>query len=250
MKNIKQKLLSVLFAGVALTSIQVSAQETIKFATEPTYPPFEFVDGNNQMQGFDIDIARALCTEIKAQCSFHNQGFDSIIPTLKMGKYDAAISAMDITQARLKQVNFSTPYYDNSAAFVVTKDSTVDSIEQLKGLHVGVQNGTTHQQYIINEMPDIHTTPYSSYQDAFLDLKNNRIQAVFGDTAVINEFISKDDTVKSMGQSITNVKYFGHGLGIAVAKNKTELLDQLNKALLAIKANGTYQKIYTKYFEK
>lgn len=244
----KKTLLSLCFAALAATSMTASAQTTIKFATEPTYPPFEFVDASNTMQGFDIDLARALCTEMKAECSFHNQGFDSLIPTLKMGKYDAAISAMDITEDRLKQVNFSDSYYDNAAIFVVTKENTVTDVDGLKDQRVGVQNGTTHQGYIADNLPSITSVPYASYQDAFLDLKSGRIQAVFGDTAVISDLVKKDPAVRALGQAVTNPKYFGNGFGIAVAKNKTELLQQLNDALKAVKANGKYQEIYSKYF--
>lgn len=244
----KKTLLSLCFTALAATSMTASAQTKIKFATEPTYPPFEFVDANNVMQGFDIDLARALCAEMQAECTFHNQGFDSLIPTLKMGKYDAAIAAMDITEARLKQVNFSDFYYDNAAIFVVTKDNDVANVEALAGKRVGVQNGTTHQQYITDNLASITSVPYASYQDAFLDLKSGRIQAVFGDTAVISDLVKKDPAVRSLGQAVTNPKYFGNGFGIAVAKSKPELVKQLNEALKTVKASGKYQEIYAKYF--
>lgn len=246
----KKTLLSLCFAAMTMTSVAASAQTEIKFATEPTYPPFEFVDANNQMQGFDIDLARALCEEMQAQCSFHNQGFDSLIPTLKMGKYDAAISAMDITEERLKQVNFSDSYYDNAAIFVVTKENKVANVKGLSGQRIGVQNGTTHQGYIADNLPKITAVPYASYQDAFLDLKSGRIQAVFGDTAVISDLVKQNPDLRSLGQAVTNPKYFGNGFGIAVAKDKQALLQELNKALKAVKDNGKYQAIYTKYFAK
>ncbi len=91
---------------IGLASSQAMAQE-IKFAMEATYAPFEYMDENNQIQGFDVDIANALCKELDATCTFHNQSFDSLIPALKFKRYDAAISAMDITEARQQQVSFS-----------------------------------------------------------------------------------------------------------------------------------------------
>ncbi|WP_318520751.1 arginine ABC transporter substrate-binding protein [Photobacterium leiognathi] len=233
---------------IGLASSQAMAQE-IKFAMEATYAPFEYMDENNQIQGFDVDIANALCKELDATCTFHNQSFDSLIPALKFKRYDAAISAMDITEARQQQVSFSQPYYDNAAGFISIKGKVAD-IDDLKGKRVGVQNGSTHQSYLTDQMPDVTTVPYNSYQDAFIDMQNGRIDAVFGDTAVVAEWLKKDDKLAYVGKPVTNPKYFGNGFGIAVNKNNQELLKQLNTALAKIKQDGQYQVIFDKYFGK
>ncbi|WP_318489081.1 lysine/arginine/ornithine ABC transporter substrate-binding protein [Photobacterium leiognathi] len=233
---------------IGLASSQAMAQE-IKFAMEATYAPFEYMDENNQIQGFDVDIANALCKELDATCTFHNQSFDSLIPALKFKRYDAAISAMDITEARQQQVSFSQPYYDNAADFISIKGKVAD-IDALKGKRVGVQNGSTHQSYLTDQMPDVTTVPYNSYQDAFIDMQNGRIDAVFGDTAVVAEWLKKDDKLAYVGKPVTNPKYFGNGFGIAVNKNNQELLKQLNTALAKIKQDGQYQVIFDKYFGK
>ncbi|MDG2668662.1 transporter substrate-binding domain-containing protein, partial [Vibrio parahaemolyticus] len=122
-KILLTSIIGLISANVAANAV---AQDEIKFAMEATYAPFEYMDENNQIQGFDVDLANALCKEMDAKCSFHNQSFDSLIPALKFKRYDAAISAMDITEARLEQVNFSNAYYDNSAAFVSIKDKVAD----------------------------------------------------------------------------------------------------------------------------
>ncbi len=233
--------------AIAVVSTSAMAQEKIRFAMEATYAPFEYMDKNNQIQGFDVDLANAICAEIKASCTFSNQSFDSLIPALKFKRYDAAISAMDITEERLKQVAFSDPYYDNAAAFV-TSNSTITSTEQLKSKRVGVQNGSTHQSYLIEQTPGVIAVPYSSYQDAFIDMQNGRVDAVFGDTAVVAEWFKQDESLHYVGQPVTNKTYFGNGFGIAVNKDSQDLLKQLNQGLAAVKANGTYQKIYQQYF--
>ncbi len=155
---------------IGLVSASAAAQQEIKFVMEATYAPFEYMDENNQIQGFDVDLANALCKQLEAKCSFHNQAFDSLIPALKFKRYDAAISAMDITEARLEQVNFSNPYYDNSAAFVSLAGKVADQAA-LKGKRVGVQNGSTHQSFLLEQLSDVVAVPYSSYQDAFIDMK-------------------------------------------------------------------------------
>lgn len=234
---------------IGLASFNAAAQEEIKFAMEATYAPFEYMDENNQIQGFDVDLANALCEEMKATCTFHNQAFDSLIPALKFKRYDAAISAMDITEARLQQVNFSDAYYDNSAAFISIEGKVADQAE-LEGKRIGVQNGSTHQSYLLKQLPGVTAVPYSSYQDAFIDMKNGRIDSVFGDTAVVAEWFKKQDNLTYVGDQVTNQEYFGNGFGIAVNKSNPELVAQLNTALAAVKANGEYDKIFNKYFGK
>ena len=233
---------------IGLVSSQAMAQD-IKFAMEATYAPFEYMDENNQIQGFDVDIAKALCKEMDATCTFHNQSFDSLIPALKFKRYDAAISAMDITEARQQQVSFTQPYYDNAAGFISIKGKVAD-VAALKGKRVGVQNGSTHQSYLNDQMPGVTAVPYTSYQDAFIDMKNGRIDSVFGDTAVIAEWLKKDDNLAYVGKPVTNPKYFGSGFGIAVNKGNQELVKQLNTALAKIKQDGQYQVIFDKYFGK
>lgn len=244
-----------LLTALILTSVaaQVTAAEQIKFVTEATYPPFEMMDENNEFQGFDIDIARAVCTELKAECSFANQSFDSLIPSLKFRRYDAAIAAMDVTPARQKQVDFSDVYYENSAVLVAEKGK-YNVVSDLSGKAVGVQNGTSHQAYMTDTYADekVLLLNFPSYQKAFLDLKNGRINGVFADSAVAHDWLTKHSggNYETVGKAVTDAKYFGAGFAIAVRKDNAELLAKLNKGLQTIKANGTYDKIYAKYFAK
>ncbi|WP_299015448.1 lysine/arginine/ornithine ABC transporter substrate-binding protein [uncultured Photobacterium sp.] len=234
---------------IGLVSAQAAAQDEIKFAMEATYAPFEYMDQNNQIQGFDVDLANALCEEINAKCTFHNHPFDSLIPALKFRRYDAVISGVDITDQRKEQVNFTDAYYDNAAAFVAISGK-VASQDKLKGKRIGVQNGSTHQSYLIDQMPGVTTVAYVSAQEAFLDMQNGRIDSVFGDTAVVAEWFKKNDKLTYVGKQVTNAQYFGYGFGIAVNKNNQELVNKLNAALKTVKANGEYQAIFNKYFGK
>ncbi|MEC5341852.1 arginine ABC transporter substrate-binding protein [Brenneria populi] len=234
---------------LAVVSLSAGAADNIRFATEASYPPFEFVDAGNKIQGFDIDLANALCKEMQATCTFSNQAFDSLIPGLKFRRFEAVIAGMDITPERQQQVAFTQPYYDNSALFIAQKNKVAD-IAALKGKRVGVQNGTTHQKYLMDKHNDIITVPYDSYQNAVLDLKNGRLEAVFGDTAVVNEWLKQNDSLAAVGHSVTDKDYFGIGLGIAVRQNNDELLKKFNAALDKIKQDGTYQAIHQKWFQQ
>lgn len=242
----KKLFVAALIGGLSLSA---GAAETIRFATEASYPPFESVDASNQIVGFDIDLANALCKQIQATCTFSNQAFDSLIPGLKFRRFDAVIAGMDITPERQQQVSFTQPYYENSALFIAQKGKLTD-IAALKGKRVGVQNGTTHQKFLLDKHKDITVVPYDSYQNAVLDLKNGRLDAVFGDTAVVNEWLKQNENLASVGDKVTDKDYFGIGLGIAVRQNNDELVKKFNDALNNIKQDGTYQTIYKKWFQQ
>lgn len=232
---------------MASCAIAATAQN-ITFATYPTYPPFEFTNEKGEMIGFDIDIAKAICKSIDAKCQFVNQSFDGIIPSLMKGRggFDAAISAIDITEARSKQVSFTDAYYESSASFIGLKDKM--DIKNAKS--IGVQNGTTYQQYITAEATQFSTKSYANLQDAILDLKNGRVDLLFGDTDVLRNMFEKNPELGFIGERITDKRYFNNGLGIAVNKSNQALVETLNKGIKAIKVNGEYQKIYDKWLNK
>ena len=242
----KKIILAALLAGVSLSA---SAATTLHFATEASYPPFEFIGADNKIQGFDVDLANAICKKIDATCEFSNQSFDSLIPGLKFRRYDVVMAGMDITPDREKQVLFTQPYYDNSALFIAQKGKVAD-IAALKGMRVGVQNGTTHQKFLTDKHPEITMVPYDSYQNAMLDLENGRVSAVFGDAAVGNEWLKRNPKLAAVGAKVTDKDYFGTGLGIAVRQGNTPLQQSLNKGLSEVKADGTYQTIYHKWFQQ
>jgi len=238
----KKLLLTAMLMGSAFAA---NGQE-ITFAMEPSYPPFETTNEKGEIIGFDVDVANAICKEIQATCHFKSQAFDALIPGLKSKRFDASISAIDITEARAKQVSFSNAYYDSSASYVALKGKA----DLASAKTIGVQNGTTFQQYTAAESKQYNAKAYASLQDAILDLKNGRIDIIFGDTAVLADMISKEAEIQFVGDKVTDKKYFGNGLGIAVNKSSKELLESLNKGLEAVKANGEYQKIYDKWMTK
>lgn len=227
-------------------SFYIQAKE-IRFAMEATYPPFEFTNNQNEVMGFDVDLAKALCHELETKCSFHIQSFDSLIAGLKFRRFDAVISGMDITPDREKQVLFSQPYYENSAVFVVKKGQ-YNNLADLTQKRLGIQNGSTHQKFIHDNYPKQATSPYTSIQHAFIDLQNGRVDGVFGDSAVINQWLKITDKYERLGEAVTDVNYFGRGYGIAMNIKNTELQNKLNSALEIIKTNGVYGEIYHRWF--
>lgn len=225
--------------------------QTIRFATEATYPPFEYIDESGQIKGFDIAIAQALCNELKIKCTFSNQPFASLIPSLKLGKFDALISALGITAEREKQVLFTQPYYQPSAVFVA-QTAKHYSLKNISGKTIGVQQGTTFEKYLQNKYENqVSLKTYASIQDAFLDLVSGRVDAVLADTPIATTWLKQKNYQQAysvIDHPIQDAKYFGLGYGIAVNKNSGELLKKLNQALSVIKQNGTYTAITKQYF--
>ncbi|MFM2478069.1 transporter substrate-binding domain-containing protein [Celerinatantimonas sp. MCCC 1A17872] len=222
--------------------------DVIQFATEASYPPFESLNSEKHFVGFDIDLAKALCEQMKAHCVFTDQPFDSLLASIEFGRYDAAISAIDITPKREKRVAFSQPYLLNGAVFVVP-DGQYHSYSQLFSKVIAVQNGTSEQQYLLDRYVrhGAVVVPYTSYQMALNDLVKNKVDSVFVDEAVAALWL-KTHPHYAMLEPITNKDYFGAGLAIAISKDNSHLKQRLNDALAIIRKNGTYKKIYRKYF--
>lgn len=238
--------------GILLMPISHAApKKTIKFATEATYPPFVYMGSSGKMKGFDVEIIEALCQEMNAVCTISNQPWDSLIPSLNLGKYDALFGSMAITPARKNQVDFSHPYYKNSVSFLANKTADFAiSKAGLKHKAIGVEGGSTFDAYLENTYGDlIGVARYPSIQEALMDLRAGRIDAVLGDAPLLEKWAKKDKNHQfELVGDIRNTEYFGAGDGIAVKKGDSHLLHELNKALSVIKANGMYDKIARKYF--
>ena len=155
-----------LVAGALFTAQGAVAGDKIRIATEGAYAPFNTVDASGQLAGFDVDIAKALCAEMKADCEIVAQEWTGMIPALKQRKFDAIIASMSITEERLRAVDFTNPYYSNVLAFLAAKGTDLDtSKEGLDGLVIGAQKATIAGQYLEDNYGDIATVKLYDTQD-------------------------------------------------------------------------------------
>lgn len=248
----KKTAMALLVGAVSLSPfISQAAQKKLIFATEATYPPFVYMNANGTMNGFDADIIEALCNQMHRQCKLVNAPWDSLIPSLQIGRFDSLFGGMGITAQREKVVDFTKPYYENAVTFVIKKGANF-TLENIKGKTIGVQVGTTFDRYLRQKYGNsITIKTYESNMTALMDLKAGRINAVFLDKPVatmwLKQKINEDYTDK---YNIYNKKYFGIGNGIAIKKTNPELVKELNTALTQIKQDGTYQKIVNQWFGK
>ncbi|QRM55702.1 ABC transporter substrate-binding protein [Sinorhizobium sp. BG8] len=236
-----------LFAGVAMAD-----GEKLVIGTEGAYPPFNNLEADGTLTGFDVDIAKALCEEMKVECTFVTQDWDGIIPALIAKKFDAIVASMSITAERKEKVDFSKKYYNTPPAIVVPKDSEITeaTAAALAGKLLGAQSSTTHSNYAEAHMKDSELKLYPTSDEYKLDIANGRIDAVIDDVVVLSEWLKSDDGTccKLLGTLPVDPVINGEGAGIAVRKGETALADRFSAAIAAIRANGKYQEINAKYF--
>lgn len=149
---------------------------------------------------------------------------------------------------REQQVSFSQPYYEGLSAVVVTRKGAYHTFADLKGKKVGLENGTTHQRYLQDKQQAITPVAYDSYLNAFTDLKNNRLEGVFGDVAAIGKWLKNNPDYAIMDERASDPDYYGKGLGIAVRKGNDALLQEINAALDKVKASPEYAQMQEKWF--
>ncbi|WP_024872857.1 ABC transporter substrate-binding protein [Tolumonas lignilytica] len=248
----KKLLLTAIMASLMVTGVQAKEWKQVRVAVEGAYPPFNSVDANGQLHGFDVDITNALCEQMKVKCTIVKQDWDGMIPGLLARKFDAIISTMDITEERKKSIDFSQKYQHVPAHFAAKTGTKIELTPAfMKDKKIAVQRATSMDTYVTDNFPDATIKRYGSYDDAYLDLKSGRVDYVLADTASVMEgLVNKSNGAYSLvGPGLSDKKWFGEGAGVALRKGDTDLKNMFNKAILDIRANGKYKQINDKYFK-
>ena len=244
----------IIAAGTTAAGTASADMKKVTLGTEGAYPPFNWIDENGALQGFDIDIGNALCAAAELDCTWVIQDWDGIIPGLLAKKFDAIVASMSITAERKEVVDFTGKYYTTPAKFVRMKGSGIEiTPEGLAGKAVGVQRATIHANFLEDNYGDTVTIrAYASQEEANLDFGAGRVDLLLADSvALLEGFLNTPDggDAEFVGPDFTDPQWFGDGAGIAVRKGETELLDALNGAIEAIRADGTYKTINDAYFD-
>ncbi|MET1159720.1 MAG: basic amino acid ABC transporter substrate-binding protein [Thermoprotei archaeon] len=241
----------VLIGGIIyyFTAAQPPKKEILIVGTSPDFPPFEYIDEEGNVVGFDIDLIRLLAKKAGYKdIEIVTMDFDSLIPALTQGKIDVIAAGMTITEERKKVVDFTDPYWEADQAILVKKDGGFmpSSVDDLDGKTVGVQTGTTGADYIKNYAKEhglnIIIKEYTSFVLAVQDLVAGRIDAVIVDSPVAKMFEQKYPV------KIAVIIKTGEVYGFAVRKGDTELLQALNKALQEVKNSPEWNELIEKYF--
>ncbi len=242
----KKLFLAVLIGVVLISVLPGCGQETLKIriATDATWPPFEYVDEQTMdIVGFDIDLIKAIADEAGLDIEILNVAWDPLLAGMAQGQYDAAISAMTITEERKEVMLFSNPYFEAGQLVTVEFDNTdIKSKEDLGGKTVGAQIGTTGS-FEVEKIAGATLKTYDDIGLAMQDLMNGQIDAVIADNPLAMGYANKNpDKLKTVGAVFTSEYY-----GIAVSKTKPEILERINEGLAKVKAEGLIDELILKW---
>ena len=240
-----------------LTSVVTSsayAQRVLRVGTAADIPPFSYLNEKNELAGFDFDIGNAICEQIEVKCEWTDHNFEDLIPALQAGKLDMVVASMTITDERKNLVSFTDKYYSDAMRLIVPADLNVsDDLKELEGKKIGVLSGTNVDAYSHAVLVDqgVRVIRYDRQLAIYEDLLTNKIQGAF-DNGIAAEmaFLAKPygEDYKFTENVYDDPQYFGLGIGIAVKRGNSALVNQLNTAIKTIRENGKYQEIQGKYF--
>jgi len=219
----------------------------ITVATDATWPPFEYVDETSkEIVGFDIDLMKAIAQEVGLEVEFVNVAWDPLLAGMAAGQYDAAISAMTITEDRKKQFDFSDPYYNAGQLIVVRAEQTgIEKPADLAGHVCGAQIGTTGAMEI-EKITGATLKTYDTIDLAYMDLVNGQIDAVVADNPLAIGYVNlHKPKLKAVGKPFTEEYY-----GIAVRKGAPEILERINKGLKIVLGRGIIKQLEDKWLSK
>jgi arginine/ornithine transport system substrate-binding protein len=250
-----KELLRAALIALAACILPAGAADPVKLrvGVEGAYPPFSQVAPDGSLKGFDIDIAKALCVQMEAECSLVQQDFDGMIPALQSRKFDMIVASMSITEERKKSVAFSDKYYKTPNRLVARKGANLTVTPAgLKGRKIGVQRATVNDRYATDVFKGASIVRYGKQDEAFLDLASGRLDLVMVDAVAATAGFLRMPQGKDfefVGPAFVDPKYFGDGVGVAMRKGDTALQGKVNAAIKAIRANGTYQRLQDTYFD-
>ncbi len=230
-------------AGGLLADLQ-SGSKTLRVGTDATFPPFELTDKQGVIQGFDIDLVRAIAEKAGIKkVEFTQITFDGLIPGLQANQFDMVASAMYITDAREKVVNFSDTYFPGGLTMMVKPGSNIKELKDLDGKKVSVQVGTKSVDWLKANAPKAELMLVKTNAEMFQAVVNGQAAACVTGLPAARYYVSKQGNLKVTGPELTQENY-----GFAFRKTDPELLGAWNKALAAVKQDGTYKKIEDKWF--
>ncbi|WP_458369735.1 ABC transporter substrate-binding protein [Pseudomonas fluorescens] len=244
----------LLALAIIFTSQAFADVNALKIGLDATYPPFESKTSDGKIVGFDYDIGNALCEEMKVKCIWVEQEFEGLIPALKVKKIDVILSSLSITEDRKKSVDFTDKYYETQANLVMKKGTIVsNSLVELNGKKIGVQRGSTHDRFAKEVLTPLGADIkfYGTQNEIFLDIASGRLDGTLADSTLLSDGFLKTEAGNDyafVGPTFNDKKYFGDGVGIATRKGDV-LREKINTAITAIRDNGKYKAIQSKYFD-
>lgn len=249
------KKLNALFVAVGLlSSVSALAQDTLRYGLESQYPPFESRNASGELEGFDIELGKAICQVGNFKCSWVESSFDALIPALAAKKFDAINSAMNITEARMKSIGFTQPIYRIPNMLIAKKGSgLLPTVESLKGKNIGVLQGSVQETYAKKhwEPQGVTVTPYQDQNQVYNDMVAGRLDGTLVMSAAGQSgFLDKPQGkgFGFVGKPVEDDAILGSGIGYGLRKDDAQLKQSLDAAIAKVQGDGTIKKLAEKYF--
>jgi polar amino acid transport system substrate-binding protein len=225
-----------------------AAAKVYVVGTDAAYAPFESQNDKGEIVGFDIDVLQAVANKAGFQIKFVNTPWEGIFNALAQGDRDVVVSAVTITEERKQTLDFSEPYFDAQQLIAVKDNSKIAKFADLKKLKVGVQTGTTGDEAVTKLLgkTNANIKRFESTPLALKELEAGGVDAVVADNGVVVHYVANNPGGKF--KTVADKEFAPEQYGIPVKKGNAELLAKVNQGLAGIKADGTYDQIYTKYF--
>lgn len=226
----------------------------LNIVTDATFPPFESIDANGKLVGYDVELMEAICKAAELECNIANAAWDGMIPGLLDGKYDALISQLTVTEKRRKVMAFSDVYDHPIFRFVAKKDAGLEiSPEGLAGKTIAVQTGTPMDAYVTKYYPNSTIKRYDTGSAPYLELTGGRADVHISYQAQIihaflNSVAGKDYELAGPELTGADAEEFGEGVAIAINKKNTELVEKINGGLAKLREDGSLDALNQKYF--
>jgi polar amino acid transport system substrate-binding protein len=225
----------------------------LRFVTETDYPPFNYYDEDGILTGFNVDLARAICAELEVTCEVNPGEWSGLVRSVTAEEADAVIASLSINPTSIEQVDFTDGYYATPAKFVTRSSSELSEItpEALDGVKVGVIKDTAHERYLRDFFTEAKIVAFDSDEALRGALKGGQVEAIFGDAISLMFWVNGQDAegcCQFRGRGFLEARYFGEGVGIAVAKGNIRLKEVLNYALARVRNSGRFEELLLRYF--
>jgi polar amino acid transport system substrate-binding protein len=225
----------------------------IRFITETDYPPFNFTGPDGNPAGFNVDLARLICDEIKVTCTIQMRRFETLVDAINGNRGDAVIASMAETPELRTKLDFSDPYYRTPARFVSRRDQVMAEVrpEWLEGKKVGVIAGSAHEAYLKTLFTDAQVVSFPNDEALRLALRRSDVDLIFGDAISLAFWINGTDSgdcCAFSGGPFVESRYFGEGIGIGVKRGNDVLRQALNWAMFRLWEKGRYTDLWLRYF--
>ena len=239
--------------NLRLDTPDLTSVRAIRFLTADDYPPLDFLGPDGALTGFNVEIARALCEQLRTPCTIQARRWDTLAEALKESRGDAMIASMRATPALRADLDFTAPYYLTPARFAARADFPTREFDAdaLKGRKVGVTRGGTHEKYLAAFFPDATLSEYADFAALRKALKAGEVDLIFADGLTLAVWLTGDESAGCCdfrGGPYLESRYFGAGVSIAVRREDEALRRALDYALAKVAASGQYAEIFRKYF--